>query len=122
MEKTTCRCCGLGASRNFCELYGDPEAEPLMVPVKNELGQEEKISVDEKIRRWLMSKYALQIDAVIVHNEGGEEDLDRLVVTPGGHRVRVSDTSVRRMHAAPIETTSVETGDGHGERQTARRI
>lgn len=124
MAKKTCRCCGVGASRNLFELYGDPEAEPLMVTVKNGLGQEEKISVDEKLRRWLMSKYAAEIDAVIVRLEGEEEeDLDQLVATPGGHRVRVRDTSVRRMHSAAIETASMfEPGDGHGERQTAKRI
>jgi tetrahydromethanopterin S-methyltransferase subunit A len=124
MAKKTCRCCGVGASRNLFELYGDPEAEPLMVTVKNGLGQEEKISVDEKLRRWLMSKYAAEIDAVIVRLEGEEEeDLDQLVATPGGHRVRVRDTSVRRMHTAAIETASMfEPGDGHGERQTAKRI
>ena len=123
MARKTWRCCGLGEKRNMFELYGDPEGDPLMVTAKNEHGQEEKISVEDKLRRWLMSKYAYELDAVIVRFEGeAEEENDiRMVVTPGGHRVRASDTSVRRMQPMPAEAPST-VGHGVGERKNAKRI
>lgn len=119
MTKKTCRCCGLGERRNMLELYGDPEGDKLMVTVKNEHGEPEQITVEEKIRRWMMSTYAYEIDAVIVRTDGeADDDDDQLIVTPGGHRVRASSK-----HAPAVASAStLGHGGGGDERRVAKRI
>jgi hypothetical protein len=99
MVGRTCRCCGYGGSRSMIELYGEVD-QMKMVTVKNELtGEEEQLSVEDKLRRWMMSKFAYEIDAVIVRNEDDDDDDEDedmgLVVTPGGHRERASSASAR---------------------------
>lgn len=82
-----------GGSRSMIDLYGDV-GEKKIVTIKG--GGEEgdiEVTVEEKLRRWMMSKYANEIDAVIVRNDEEEDEAEednQLIVTPGGHRIKAS--------------------------------
>ena len=104
-KSSSCRFCGCGGSRSMIDLYGDV-GEKKMVTIRGSAEEGDiEVSVDEKLRRWMMSKYANEIDAVIVRNDEDEDDEgedDALIVTPGGHRVRASS----QQKPAPRSRTS----------------
>ena len=73
--------------KRMAELYGGRVGAKHIVDAKvmNKEGKQvvEKMPVEEKLKRWLMTKYADEIDCVIIKNE--DEDQEEVYHDDGGY-------------------------------------